>query len=120
MRLVNGYHPEGEQALGAARHTLAVAYQATGNLGAATEVAALAATVRLRRSIRSQHPSVADRESADSMLLCGVLHHRQGQAKGAVHWLTRAVELATTLGATGADIVATGSAVLTDLRRKGR
>ncbi|MFC4065783.1 tetratricopeptide repeat protein [Actinoplanes subglobosus] len=100
-RLVRDGHPEGRTELGTARHNLAVALFETGETAGAAKVAAAAVMVRQQLAEAAPHPSLADWEHANSLVLSGRIYRALGQAPFAATAFTRALELASSLGRAG-------------------
>lgn len=102
--LVRKGNPEGQTELGTALHNVAVAYQKTGAPDKGARAVAKAVKIRQQLSDVSDHPSLADWECANSLLLSGTLYLDSGQAKFAATALVRAAELAGSIGPAGADL----------------
>jgi hypothetical protein len=100
-RLVAAGHSEGAEQLGVAQHNLAVALANHGDRAGAAIAAAEAVKIRQKRAALLPHPSVADWEHANSLLLSGKLYRFSGQARFARTALERGFEVARTLGAAG-------------------
>lgn len=105
-RAVRDGDPDGDPTLGVAAHSLALQLRATGEVGRAAAVAAEAVASRGRLSDSSPHPSLADWDYANSLLLSGTLEADLGRPDRAAPALLRARELAAPLGEAGADVVA--------------
>jgi tetratricopeptide (TPR) repeat protein len=100
-RLVRDGHPEGRTELGTARHNLAVALLETGETAGAAKIAAAAVIVRQQLAEAAPHPSLADWEHANSLVLSGRIYRALGQAPFAATAFVRALELAASLGPAG-------------------
>jgi tetratricopeptide (TPR) repeat protein len=105
-RLVREGHREGKTELGTARHNLAVVLHARGDVAAADKEVAAAVVLRRQLAEAGTHPSLADWELANSLVLSAKIYRARGKARFAATALTRAMELAATLGAAGSSVVA--------------
>jgi len=115
-RLVADGHPDGAEQLGVARHNLAVALAGHGDLAGAATAAAEAVKIRQHRAAALPHPSVADWEHANSLLLSGRLYGLGGQTRFARTALERGLAVARTLGAAGTGL---STQIQAELRRLG-
>ncbi|MFG1608124.1 hypothetical protein [Actinoplanes sp. NPDC049265] len=103
-QLVRAGHPEGAEQLGVAQHNLAVTLADHGDRAGAATAAAEAVKIRQKRAAALPHPSVADWEHANSLLLSGKLYRLTGQTRFARTALERGLVVARTLGTAGTTI----------------
>jgi tetratricopeptide (TPR) repeat protein len=116
--LIQIRHPDAHELGGTAWHITAGAHLALRDHAKALRAATAAIELRELRSAGSVHPSLADWELANTLLLRSTAASALDRPHDAVDDATRAVEIAATLGRAGMELFGKGVAQIKELSRQ--